>query len=197
MIDGSSGNTRYSTLDQINAQTVKTLSGAWTSKNFEDGASSRSAVVVQDGQMYVTAGSKIYAFNAKTGATIWTYQTDSRPGPSTMDTTIGETTVIFTGRGLPSNTGVAVGDGMVFAGLTDGHAIAVDAKSGKLLWSQQVGEDPPKLGQSITGAPVYARGVVFCGMGNGDLGIRGRVVALDAKTGHELWHFIMIPGPAK
>jgi len=197
LIDGDSGNSRYSTLSQINTQTIKNLGGAWMSKQFDDGALSRSAPVVQDGQLFVTAGSRIYAFDAKTGATIWSYQTDSRPGPSSTDNTIGQTTVIFSGRGLPDNQGVAVGEGMVFAGLTDGQVIAVDAKTGKLVWSKQTGEEPPKLGQSVTDAPTYAQGIVFAGMGNGDLAIRGRVVALDSKTGRELWHFIMIPGPGE
>src|ERR1700682_1997294 len=66
-VHGDGTNERYSTLKEINTATVKQLGGAWVSKKFEDGASTRSAPVVMDGVMYVTAGTRVYALNAKTG----------------------------------------------------------------------------------------------------------------------------------
>src|SRR5262249_24828266 len=75
MAGGDSGNTRYSSLTQISTSNVKQLGGAWVSKRFEEGGSSRVAPVVKDGLMFVTAGRFVYALNAKTGETVWTYKT--------------------------------------------------------------------------------------------------------------------------
>src|ERR1700730_1342303 len=71
LVHGNPSNDRYSTLEGINTHTVKQLGGAWVSKKFEDAASSRSSPVVKDGAMYVTAGTRVYALSAKTGATRW------------------------------------------------------------------------------------------------------------------------------
>ena len=79
----------------------------------------------------------------------------------------------------------------------DGQVAALDQTSRRLRWRQQIGDDPPKKGQSVSAAPVYASGVLFAGLANGDWALRGRVVALDAKTGRELWHFFTIPGPGE
>jgi len=125
VVGGDWTNSRYSTLTQINMQTVKNLGGAWVSRKFEDGAASRSTPIIKDGLMFVTAGTRVYALNAKTGDNVWSYQTDSRQGPKALDTTGGLVEVLKIGHGLPSPPGVAVGDDVVFAGLTDGHVIAL------------------------------------------------------------------------
>lgn len=197
VVNGDWANTRYSTLDQINSRTVGQLRGAWVSEKFMDGAMSRSTPVVVDGRMFVTAGTRVYALNAKTGETLWTYRTDSTKPPAGLETPMGEAMVIASGHALPNSQGVGVGDGMVFAGLTDGRVIALDQRTGELGWTHQAGDDPPKRGQAVSTAPVYANGVVFLGMANGDFGLRGRVVALDAKTGREIWHFFAVPGPGE
>src|SRR5271170_1281917 len=64
---GDLGNRRYSELSQINTETVKNLGAAWISDKFDDAANSRVTPVVKDGVMYVTAGAKVYALDAKTG----------------------------------------------------------------------------------------------------------------------------------
>ena len=68
-VSGDLGNTRYSTLDQLNPQTVGRLEGAWTSAKFDAVGAGRAMPVVKDGLLFITAGSSIYAYNAKTGAT--------------------------------------------------------------------------------------------------------------------------------
>jgi glucose dehydrogenase len=70
-VSGDLGNTRYTTLTQINRETLPKLKGAWTSARFEDGGGGRSMPVVKDGMLFLTGGSYIYAYDAKTGATIW------------------------------------------------------------------------------------------------------------------------------
>lgn len=197
LVGGDWGNTRYSTLAQITVHNVMSLNGAWVSKPFEDGAASRSTPVVKDGLMFVTAGLRVYALNPTTGEVVWIYETDFGQGAKTAEATGNVVAVWQSGRALPGNQGVAVGDGKVFVGLTDGRVIAIDERTGQKQWSRQIGDDPPKRGQSVSGAPTYSHGIVFCGLANGDFGIRGRVVALDAKTGRELWHFFTVPGPGE
>src|SRR5437867_1416401 len=69
LFGGDTANSRYSTLTQINTTNVKNLKGIWVSKKFEDGATSRSVPVIVDGLMFLTAGGRIDALNAKTGDT--------------------------------------------------------------------------------------------------------------------------------
>jgi alcohol dehydrogenase (cytochrome c) len=143
---------------------------------------------VKDGLMFVTAGRYIYALNAKTGEQVWKYATtrpqlkDGAPSPALPNA-------------APNERGVGIGDGLVFVGLQDGNLIALTQKSGDLVWVQQTGFDPPKQGQVAAVAPTYFNGIVFTGLGNGDTQLRGRLTALNARTGQVLWRFYSIPGP--
>src|SRR5262245_12840714 len=65
----------YSPLAQINTQNVKNLGAAWISQSYEDAAASRVTPVVKDHMIFITAGAKVYAFSARTGEKVWTYQT--------------------------------------------------------------------------------------------------------------------------
>src|SRR5207248_10497413 len=96
--------------------------------------------------------------------------------------------------GSPAREGVAVGDGLVFVGLSDARVIALNEKTGELVWNQYVGDNPRDKGQVISGAPLYAGGLVSVGL-SADTGWRGQVVALDPKTGREAWPFHVIPAP--
>ena len=69
LFGGSWTNARYSTLNQINRQNVKALGGAWMMK-FESNASTRATPIVKDGVMFISAGSRLYALNARTGSPI-------------------------------------------------------------------------------------------------------------------------------
>jgi alcohol dehydrogenase (cytochrome c) len=73
--------------------------------------------------------------------------------------------------------------------------IAIDAKTGKELWKNQIGD--PKLRYSMTHAPLVVKGKVIQGVAGGEFGIRGYIVALDVNTGKELWRFYTIPGPGE
>ena len=85
LVGGDLGDQRYSTLTQINLQTIQKLGAAWVSKQFEDGGTSIATPVVKDGLMIVTAGTHVYALNPKTGEVIWNYRTDMRPAPTCCD----------------------------------------------------------------------------------------------------------------
>jgi alcohol dehydrogenase (cytochrome c) len=182
---GSLFNQRYSTLDQINTSNVSQLKGAWMTRlGSGRGAKYKFEAdpLVIDGVMYIPTGNDdIFALDGKTGKKIWEYNSDI---PQVND-------LICCGW---DNRGVASGMGMIFSGQLDGSFVALDQKTGKVVWRTQL-EDYHD-GYSITGATRYFDGLVFTGMSGGENGIRGRVYGLDAKTGAEMWRFYTIPGPS-
>ena len=193
-IGGDLSNSRYSTLDQISVENVQELGAAWHVP-FDGGASTRATPVVQDGVMYIGSGTRLYAIDAATGDRIWTIRPD-QDAPSDLEAAgIGD--ILNAGRAIPSPPGVALGDGKVFVGLMDGRVAAFRQETGRFIWATQIGYDPPKIGQAVSGAPVYANGIVFTGLANGDWAFRGKVVALDGETGELLWQFYTIPGPGE
>ena len=184
---GSWSNDRYSTLRQITPGNIGRLGGAWVRKL--EGETSRSVPVVAHGRMFLTAGRHVYALNPKDGATLWTHEAPIPPS--------------FQFKG------VAVGGGLVFYGTADARIVALDAATGALRWSTPIGDEGVQrgegegiaaltlTGQYISAAPVFANGLVISGLSNGDFSIRGRVVALDARTGRQVWRFDTIPGPGE
>lgn len=195
LVGGDWTNQRYSTLNQITTQNVKQLGAAWM-KKFDGGASTRATPVVKDGLMFVSAGAVVYALDPKTGAERWSWRSDKRQ-PKDLSQTQGLVDALNSGTAFPAPPGMAVGEDLLFVGLTDGRVAALRRGSGEVAWMHQIGEDPPVKGQSVSAAPTYARGVLYVGLANGDWAFRGRVVALDAKTGKELWHFVTIPDPGQ
>ena len=146
-VSGDWGNTRHSTLKQITTQSVTKLGAAWTSPKFDSPAGARTMPLVHDGLMFLTVGPSVYALDAKTGARAWRFQA----GPQA-------------GMGAPAREGVAVGDGLVFVGLSDARVIALREKTGELVWNKYVGDKARDKGQVASGAPVYAGGLVSIGL---------------------------------
>ncbi|MEO8258208.1 MAG: PQQ-binding-like beta-propeller repeat protein [Acidobacteriota bacterium] len=186
-VNGDLSNTRYSTLTQIDPQTVGRLAGAWTSAAFDAPGAGRAMPVVRDGLLFITAGSRINAYDARTGATVWSHATDTPPTSAALGEYNRST------RGLPNREGVAVGDGLVFAGLTNSRVIALREKTGGVAWDVFVGIEPARAGQGVSGAPVYANGLVIVGTA-GDTGFRGKVVALEAQSGRKAWEWFAVAG---
>ena len=185
-IGGDWHNTRYSTLNQINRNNVKNLKGAWV-VHLGSGLglkySMEGTPIVKDGIMYIATGNDdVYALDAKTGALIWEHK-------SGIDQAINTVCCGW------DNRGVAVGEGKVFVGQLDGTFVALDARTGNLLWQTLIGKWQD--GYTITAAPLYYKGVVYTGISGGDREARGKLAALDAKTGKELWHFWTVPGPGE
>src|SRR5271165_850438 len=101
----------------------------------------------------------------------------------------------FASGALKVNRGVALLDGRLFRGTVDGRVIAYVAKSGKPLWSTVIAD--PAKGESVPAAPIAWNGLVFIGNAGGDnKGVKGRMYALDAKTGGIVWEFYMVPKEA-
>jgi quinohemoprotein ethanol dehydrogenase len=183
---GSLYNQRYSTLDQVNTTNVKNLKGAWMTR-LGSGRGTKyyfeADPIVIDGIMYIPTGNDdIFALDGKTGRKLWEYNSDI---PQTND-------LICCGW---DNRGVAAGEGKIFSGQLDGSFVALDQKTGKIAWRTQL-EDYHD-GYSITGATRYYDGLVYSGMSGAENGVRGRVYALDAKTGAEVWRFWTVPAPGE
>jgi quinohemoprotein ethanol dehydrogenase len=174
-VGGGWDNSRYSTLSQINAGNIKSLGGAWVHP-FE-GEVSRASPVVADGMLFITAGAHVYAFNPATGEQIWSFKPEA-PASGMYK-------------------GVAVGGGLVYVGLSNGHIVALKEKTGELAWTGLIGDEPALKGQAIPAGPTYVDGLVISGLANGDYGLNGRIVALDAKTGKQVWRFNTIPNPGE
>ena len=172
---------RHSPLRQIDPANVKGLEMKWVFQNQVFGAWQSTPLVV-DGIMYVTQRpNDVLAVDAKTGRAFWQYRHSVSPDAR-----------VCCGS---NNRGVAILGDMLYMGTLDAHLVALDAKNGRPLWNVTVGD--PKLGYSITMAPLVVKDKVLVGVGGGEYGIRGFIAAFDAKTGKEAWRFYTIPGPGE
>ena len=128
--------------------------------------------------MYVTTSfDHVYALNAKTGEEYWHYKH-----------AMGPVTTYCCG---PNNRGVAVYNDKVYMGTLDSKLVALDAKTGSLIWQTEIAE--PELGYSEAMAPTAVNGKILIGTNGGEYGIRGFVRAYDAETGKLVWNFDTIP----
>ena len=134
--------------------------------------------IVVGGVMYVTTSfNHVYAINAKTGEEYWHYKHK-----------MGPVTTYCCG---PNNRGVAIYKDKVYMGTLDSKLVALDSKTGSLVWQTDIAEN--ELGYSETMAPTAVDGKILIGTSGGENGIRGFVRAYDAETGKMLWNFHTIP----
>jgi len=173
---------RYSHLSQITTDNVDKLGVAWyTDIQSRSLRGVEATPIVIDGVMYVTGPWNIVmAIDAVTGKQLWRY-----------DPQLGGATTRKACCGVV-NRGVAVAQGLVISGVLDGRLIALDQKTGELVWSQST-IDPDKK-YTITGAPRIAGNKVIIGNGGAEYGVRGYVTAYDIKTGKQAWRFHTVPG---
>jgi alcohol dehydrogenase (cytochrome c) len=169
---------RHSPLTQITAGNVKNLEQQWifqarSLEKFE------ATPLVVDGIMYtVQAPNDVVALDAVTGRIFWTYSYTNSPAARPC-----------CGR---VNRGVAILGDTLFMGTIDAHLIALDAKSGGLLWNIAIAK--PEAGYALTHAPLVIKDKIVIGVAGGEYGIRGFIAAYEAKTGKEAWRFYTIPG---
>ena len=177
--------TRFSKLNQINADNVKNLGLKWT-YSLESIRGVEATPLVVDGIMYVTASwSVVHAVDARTGKRIWTYD----PGVNREQGYKGCCDVV--------NRGVALYKGKVFVGAYDGRLVALDAVTGKKVWEKDTLIDHDHS-YTITGAPRAINGKVLIGQGGAEYGTRGYITAYDAETGVLAWRWFAVPGdPSK
>ena len=175
--NGSYEQTRYYPGSQINTGNVAKLKPAFV---FQTAVmeSMETAPIVVNGVMFLTTSyNHVYAIDAKTGEEFWHYKHK-----------MGPVTTFCCG---PNNRGVAIEGDRLFMGTLDAKLVALDAKTGKLVWETQIAD--PEKGYSETMAPVVVDGKVLIGTNGGEYGIRGFVKAFDAKDGKLLWTFYTIP----
>ena len=181
---GTVTNTRYVPADKggITAPLVPQLKLKWAF-GFPGVTAARSQPAVVGGRLFIASESgDVFALNAKTGCTYWTYHAQS-----------GIRTAVSVGPYKGANG--ASGYGIYFA---DGvaNAYGVDANTGQPLWVRKVDDHPSAR---ATGSPAYYNGRVYvpmAGLGEEAQGgrvtyecctFRGSVSALDAGTGAVVW----------
>lgn len=172
----------YSHLDQINRETVKDLGLVW-GWAIEDG-NSQPAPVARDGVLYLTGpGGIVHALDGATGDLLWEYR--HRPAGPLADVGSRPTSTV---RGL------ALHGDKVYLAAPDARLVALDARSGAVVWDTPVAD--PADGFGFTAAPVVARNVVVTGL----MGCRKfieekcAITGHDAQTGERLWRVATIPG---
>ena len=173
---------RFSTLNQINKDTVKRLVPVWN-YSFDDNRSEESQPLVYKGVIYITTNSATMAIDAKTGKQIWKTKVEYPP----------ETPRIVCCGII--NRGAAIYDGKIFRTTLDAYVIALDAQTGKELWRKNAIDF--KTGYSMTVAPLVADGVVLTGISGAEFGTRDFIDGWDAQTGEHLWRTYSIPGPGE
>ena len=178
---GSYASEHFSELKQINRHNVSGLQAKWAMPM--PGSSPVEATpLVVDGVMYVSGPpGDVYALDARTGLQIWYFHRQQ------------ETVSPFQINAY--NRGIAVLGGRVFMVTLDCHLIALDARSGRVLWDRRTADTLD--GYTLTGAPLVLDNKVIVGISGGEMGIRGFLDAYDVSDGHPLWRFYTVPGPGE
>jgi lanthanide-dependent methanol dehydrogenase len=168
--------TRYSTLNEITTQNANGLKVAFT---FSTGLTHghEAAPLVVNNTMYIVTPwpNKLYALDlTKPGAPQrWVYE----PKPTPASQGVACCDVV--------NRGASYDNGRIFFNTLDNQTVAVDANTGKEIWKTRLGDI--NKGETITMAPLVAKGKVLVGNSGGEMGVRGWLTALDAKTGKIAW----------
>ncbi len=172
---------RFSTLDQINVDNVKSLTAKWVYQTGATGKMETTPLVV-DGILYATAqDDRAFALDARTGRPIWMYQYRV---PGDIRPCCGHV-----------NRGLAILGNKVFMGTLDAHVIALDTKTGNVIWD--VVSADYREGYSYTVAPLAVKNLIVIGVSGGEYGVRGFIDAYDAETGVRKWRFYTVPGPGE
>ncbi|MBO9575083.1 MAG: PQQ-dependent dehydrogenase, methanol/ethanol family [Sphingobium sp.] len=175
---------RFSPLADINAENAAKLGLAWYA-DLDTARGQEATPLAIDGVLYTTtAWSMVKAYDGATGKPLWAYD------PKVPRETVAKACCDAVNRGL-----AAWGD-KLFVATLDARLVALDRKTGKLLWETRVA--PADSNVTITGAPRVAKGKVFIGSGGAEYDVRGFVAAFDAETGKQAWKFYTVPGdPSK
>jgi len=172
---------RFSPLTKINKESVSDLGLAWY-KDMGTNRALEATPIVVDGIMFFTSTwSRVYAVEAKTGETLWSFDPEV-PGEWARKACCDIV-----------NRGVAVYQGKVFFASLDGRLFSLNAETGEKIWEVDTVTDRTRA-YTITGAPRVAKGKVFIGNGGAEYGVRGYVTAYDTESGEKVWRFFTVPG---
>jgi alcohol dehydrogenase (cytochrome c) len=170
----------YSPLTQIDTGNVARLQPVWS---FATGAVSghEATPLVNNGVMFVsTPGNQVIALDARTGSLLWRYRNPPPPDVIQLH---------------PTTRGVALFGDKVFFARAEAVLVALDARTGKEVWSTEVENN--RNGYYISMAPLVADGKVIVGTSGGELGVRGFIAAYDPDTGAQLWKVFTVPAPGE
>jgi PQQ-dependent dehydrogenase (methanol/ethanol family) len=175
MPTGDYANTRYSELKQINSSNVGKLQVAWT---FSTGVlrGHEGAPLVIGDVMYVHGPfpNPVYALDLNNDAKIlWKYE--PRQDPDVIPVMCCDTV----------NRGLAYSDGKIFLNQADTTLVALDAKTGKVLWETKNGD--PKKGETGTSAPMIVKDKVLVGISGGEFGVQCHMTAYNVSDGKLVW----------
>jgi len=171
---GNFENQRYSNLNQINKKNVKDMKVAWTfSTGVLRGHEGGPLVIGDTLFVHSPFPNKVFAIDLETQKIKWKYE--PKQDPSVIPVMCCDTV----------NRGLAYAEGKVFLQQADTTLVALDSKSGKVLWSVKNGN--PKIGETNTNAPHVFKDKVITGISGGEFGVRGFVAAYDINTGKLVW----------
>jgi len=172
---GDYANQRYSKLDQINAKNVDKLQVAWTFSTGVLRGHEGGPLIIGD-VMYVHTPfpNNVFALDLNdSGKIIWRYE--PKQDPNVIPVMCCDTV----------NRGLAYTEGMIILHQADTTVVALDAKTGKKVWSVVNGD--PKKGETNTATVLPVKDKIIVGISGGEFGVRGSVTAYDAKTGKLVW----------
>jgi len=171
--NGNSAADRFSPLNEISRANVRTLTevGRYT---LPETTSFQTGPIAVAGALYVTSATGTYALNSTNGQLLWS---QTYPAKS-----------LGLGTG---NRGAAYAEGILYRGTPDAHVIAMDAKTGRMIWDVEAFE--ASKGEYIVAAPIVWEGRLYIANAGSDVGGIGHVRALDLKDGHRLWNFDVVP----
>ena len=182
---GSYSSQRYSTLDQINKDNVKNLQMKWVyhpiyQKNSKNQSKMENTPLVVDGIMYTGTALEAVALDAVTGREYWklSHYLDPKAYYNAYEV----------------NKGLAISGDTLFWATIDCHLIAIDAKTGKVIWDVEMAKW--QKGYQYNVAPLVVRNMVILGPATNEAGANCWVAAYDVKTGKELWRFDTAPNSA-
>ncbi|MDD1530168.1 PQQ-dependent dehydrogenase, methanol/ethanol family [Bradyrhizobium sp. WBOS7] len=172
---GDYANTRYSKLNQINAQNVGKLQVAWTfSTGVLRGHEGGPLIIGNIMYVHTPFPNKVYAIDlSQENKIVWKYE--PKQDPNVIPVMCCDTV----------NRGVAYGDGKIFLHQADTTLVALDAKTGQVAWSVKNGD--PGKGETGTSAPLVVKDKVMVGISGGEFGVQAHMTAYDIKTGKLVW----------
>ena len=171
---GDYANHRYSDLKQIDSSNVGQLQVAWTMSTGVLRGHEGSPLVIGDTlYLHTPFPNNVYAVNLKDQSFKWKYE--PKQNTDVVPVMCCDTV----------NRGLAYGNGKILLQQADTTLVALDANTGKVLWTAKNGD--PKIGETNTNAPHVFKDKVITGISGGEFGVRGRLIAYDLNTGKKVW----------